>query len=205
MNSKQIRPSGEPDFNKGNGVITAIAQDAKTGAVLMVAQMNKEAYDLTVSTGEMHYLSRTRGLWHKGATSGNVQHVESLHLDCDNDAIVALVTPAGPACHTGSYSCFDTAPSTFNGEIHRLSNTIEQRAQTGESSSYTAKLLSDENLRMKKIGEECTELVVALTKHDSTRAVEEAADIFYHTLVALKAEGLSVYDVEDELKRRRKD
>jgi len=95
------------DFAKGDGVVTVVTQDDRTGAVLMVAQADREALARTVDTGEMHYRSRTRGLWHKGATSGNVQRVVSLHADCDGDAVLARVIPAGPACHTGAGACFD--------------------------------------------------------------------------------------------------
>src|SRR3954462_1613793 len=94
------------DFAKGNGLVTVIAQDALSGVVLMVAAADREALERTIATGEMHYRSRTRGLWHKGATSGNVQRVVSLSADCDGDAVLARVTPAGPACHTGARSCF---------------------------------------------------------------------------------------------------
>src|SRR6188474_84389 len=94
------------DFEKGGGVVMVVAQDARTGAVLMVAQADREALEHTLATGEMHYRSRTRGLWHKGATSGNVQRVVSLTPDCDSDAVLARVEPAGPACHTGAVSCF---------------------------------------------------------------------------------------------------
>src|SRR5512133_1279117 len=97
------------DFTKGSGLVTVVAQDARTGAVLMVAAADREAMERTIATGEMHYRSRTRGLWHKGATSGNVQRVVSLHHDCDSDAVLARVTPAGPACHTGATSCFGDA------------------------------------------------------------------------------------------------
>ena len=94
------------DFSKGNGLVTVVAQDAVTGAVLMVAHADREALERTIESGEMHYRSRTRGLWHKGATSGNVQRVRSLTADCDGDAVLARVAPAGPACHTGAVSCF---------------------------------------------------------------------------------------------------
>src|ERR687889_2306934 len=97
------------NFDKGNGLVTIVTQDARTGAVLMVAHADREALERTVATGEMHYRSRTRGLWHKGATSGNVQRVVSLTADCDGDAVLARVRPAGPACHTGSVSCFGDA------------------------------------------------------------------------------------------------
>src|SRR5919202_1071288 len=94
------------DFSKGGGLVTVVTQDARTGAVLMVAHADRDALERTLATGEMHYRSRTRGLWHKGATSGNVQRVVSLAADCDGDTVLARVAPAGPACHTGAVSCF---------------------------------------------------------------------------------------------------
>src|SRR5688500_2325362 len=97
------------DFSRGDGLVTVVTQDARTGDVLMVAHADREAIERTVATGEMHYRSRTRGLWHKGATSGNVQRVVSLTADCDRDAVLARVIPAGPACHTGAETCFGTS------------------------------------------------------------------------------------------------
>ncbi len=202
------RPNAEPDFEKGDGLIIAIAQDIASGAVLMVAYMDREAYEKTLETGEMHYRSRTRGLWHKGATSGHTQAVHSLALDCDNDAILAQVTSNGPACHTGAPTCFGDEMSTTSA-ITQLAQVIESRAtdQATEQPvnlSYTTKLLADKNLRLKKLGEEITELVVALTEHDTERATEEAGDVLYHMLVALRAEGIRLRDVNSVLGNRAK-
>src|SRR5215510_1027982 len=113
------------DFDKGNGLITVVAQDADTGEVLMVAHADREALACTLATGEMHYRSRTRGLWHKGATSGNVQRVVSLAADCDGDVVLARVTPAGPACHTGARTCFGDGESDA---LEALARVIEARA-----------------------------------------------------------------------------
>jgi phosphoribosyl-ATP pyrophosphohydrolase/phosphoribosyl-AMP cyclohydrolase len=115
------------NFQKGNGLVTVVAQDARTGAVLMVAHADREALERTLATGEMHYRSRTRGLWHKGATSGNVQRVVSLSADCDADAVLARVEPAGPACHTGTVSCFGDGALAAD-ELGGLDATIAQRA-----------------------------------------------------------------------------
>jgi len=115
------------DFAKGQGLVTVVAQDARTGAVLMVAHADREALERTLATGEMHYRSRTRGLWHKGATSGNVQRVVSLAVDCDGDALLARVVPAGPACHTGSPSCFGAAALAADA-LATLDRTIGERA-----------------------------------------------------------------------------
>jgi phosphoribosyl-ATP pyrophosphohydrolase/phosphoribosyl-AMP cyclohydrolase len=176
------------DFDKGGGLVTVVTQDAVTGAVLMVAHMDREAFEMTVATGEMHYRSRSRGLWHKGATSGNVQRVISLTPDCDGDAILARVNPAGPACHNGTTSCFD---QPANGDaLTQLASVIESRVQSTGSESYTRKLLADRNLRLKKLGEETAELVVALADNDSDRAANEAADLVYHTMVALRAQNI---------------
>jgi phosphoribosyl-ATP pyrophosphohydrolase/phosphoribosyl-AMP cyclohydrolase len=193
------------NFEKGNGVVTVVAQDAVSGAVLMVAASDRDALERTIATGEMHYRSRTRGLWHKGATSGNVQRVVTLTADCDGDAVLARVVPAGPACHTGTVSCFDDAALAPDA-LSALDTTIGARsaappdADTG--SSYTRRLLGDRNLRLKKIGEEAAELVTACADGDTERAREEAADLFYHTLVALRAVGGSLADVRAVLAAR---
>ncbi len=189
------------DFEKGAGLVTVIAQDSATGDVLMVAHADREALERTIRSGEMHYRSRARGPWHKGATSGNVQRVVSLTLDCDRDAVLARVVPAGPACHTGQRSCFESSGSA--DVLSRLDATIASRAAgSGGAASYTTKLLADRNLRLKKIGEEAAELAVAAADGDRERAIAEGADLFYHTLVALRAVGAGLDDVRAELKRR---
>ena len=194
------------DFAKGNCVVTVVTQDARTGDVLMVAHADREALERTVETGEMHYRSRTRGLWHKGATSGNVQRVISLSADCDGDAVLARVVPAGPACHAGTASCFarDDDANLAAAVLDRLDCTIAARAATPDDSrqSYTRRLLADRNLRLKKLGEECGELITACADGDRDRAVEEAADLVYHVLVALRAVGGSLEDVRTVLAHR---
>jgi phosphoribosyl-ATP pyrophosphohydrolase/phosphoribosyl-AMP cyclohydrolase len=193
------------NFEKGGGVVTVVAQDSASGAVLMVAAADREALERTIATGEMHYRSRTRGLWHKGATSGNVQRVVSLSADCDGDAVLARVAPAGPACHTGSVSCFGDLALAADA-LSLLDATIGARsaapAASPESPSYTRRLLSDRNLRLKKIGEEAAELVTACADGDVGRAREEAADLFYHALVALRAVGGTLSDVRAVLAAR---
>jgi phosphoribosyl-ATP pyrophosphohydrolase/phosphoribosyl-AMP cyclohydrolase len=193
------------DFAKGNGVVTVVTQDAATGTVLMVAHADREALERTLETGEMHYRSRTRGLWHKGATSGNVQRVVSLSTDCDADAVLARVTPAGPACHTGAVSCFGEAAlaaDVLAGVDATIAARVAESAAGTESVSYTRRLLGDRNLRLKKIGEEAAELVTACADGDLERAREEAGDVIYHTLVALRALGGSLSDVRDVLAAR---
>jgi phosphoribosyl-ATP pyrophosphohydrolase/phosphoribosyl-AMP cyclohydrolase len=192
------------DFAKGDGTITVVAQDDRTGAVLMVAGADREALERTLATGEMHYRSRTRGLWHKGATSGNVQRVVSLSPDCDGDTVLARVRPAGPACHTGAVSCFGDSALACDA-LAVLDATIAARVRSeGEDAarSYTRRLLGDRNLRLKKLGEEAAELVTACADGDLTRAREEAADLMYHTLVALHALGGSLDDLRDVLAAR---
>ena len=191
------------DFAKGGGLVTVVTQDATSGIVLMVAHADREALERTIATGEMHYRSRTRGLWHKGATSGNTQRVVSLSADCDSDAILARVAPAGPACHTGARSCFGETAHGADA-LGTLDATIGQRAaeQGTSGKGYTRKLLGDRNLRLKKLGEEATELAVACADGDAPRATAEAADIIYHTLVALRALGLSLDAVRAELQAR---
>lgn len=201
------------NFEKGNGLVTVVAQDAATGAVLMVAHADREALERTLATGEMHYRSRTRGLWHKGATSGNVQRVVALAADCDGDAVLARVAPAGPACHTGAVSCFaqEGAPAAAGDAIAALDATIAARAAAppppaadGEAPkpSYTQRLLADRNLRLKKLGEEMAELVTACADVDAGRAAEEGADVLYHAMVALRAVGVSLDDVRRVLAGR---
>jgi phosphoribosyl-ATP pyrophosphohydrolase/phosphoribosyl-AMP cyclohydrolase len=198
------------DFAKGGGTVIVVAQDADSGAVLMVAQADREALERTIATGEMHYRSRSRGLWHKGATSGNVQTVVSLHHDCDRDAVLARVRSAGPACHTGARSCFGDEALAPDA-LARLDATIGARALEGGElvdqagagkPSYTRRLLSDRNLRLKKLGEESAELVTACADGDRARAIEESADLIYHTLVALRAVGGTLADVQAALAAR---
>ena len=195
------------NFAKGDGLVTVVTQDVESGAVLMVAHADREALQHTLTTGEMHYRSRTRGLWHKGATSGNVQQVVMLLADCDGDAVLARVRSAGPACHTGSRSCFGEA--ALSAEVlGALDATIEARASesapepTTEKPSYTRRLLTDRNLRLKKVGEEAAELITACADGDRARAVDEFADLFYHALIALRALGGTIADVRAALSSR---
>jgi phosphoribosyl-AMP cyclohydrolase / phosphoribosyl-ATP pyrophosphohydrolase len=197
------------------GLVPVVAQDAGTGAVLMVAWANREALATAMATGEMHYWSRSRKqLWRKGESSGNTQALVSLHADCDGDTVLARVHQKGPACHTGDPTCFGegAAPegstasptrSTLDGGIlSALWEVIETRDRERPEGSYTTRLLRDENLRMKKLGEEHAELLSALAR-GSESAPEEAADLLYHLLVALKGAGRSWREVEAALKERR--
>ena len=187
-------------FSAERGTVVVVAQDAVSGQVLMVAHADREALELTVKTGEMHYRSRSRGLWRKGETSGNVQQVVSLSADCDGDTVLARVISAGPACHTGARSCFNDSVSTPSA-WSALSSVVAARHAELEtkSQSYTKKLLNDRNLRLKKIGEESGELIAALADGDANRSTEEAADLVYHIVVALEAVGSSLDEVAQQL------
>jgi phosphoribosyl-ATP pyrophosphohydrolase/phosphoribosyl-AMP cyclohydrolase len=172
----------------------AIVQDAASGRVLMLAYMDAEAERRTRETGEAWFWSRSRGrLWRKGETSGNTLDVVEIRDDCDDDALLVRVTPAGPTCHTRSVSCF--APELWR--------TIAQRAAERPDGSYTTELL-DAGLGAcaRKVGEEAVELAVAALDEDDERVVEEAADVLYHLYVLLASRGLDVSAVEDELRRR---
>jgi phosphoribosyl-ATP pyrophosphohydrolase/phosphoribosyl-AMP cyclohydrolase len=172
----------------------AIVQDARDGRVLMLAWMDAEAERLTRETGEAWFWSRSRErLWRKGETSGNTLAVEELRDDCDGDALLLRVTPSGPACHTGSVSCF--APELWR--------TIAQRALERPEGSYTVSLLEGGAAACaRKVGEEASELAVAALAESDERVVEEAADLVYHLYVLLAARGLDVAAVEEELKAR---
>jgi phosphoribosyl-AMP cyclohydrolase / phosphoribosyl-ATP pyrophosphohydrolase len=189
------------------GLVPCIAQDWRTGEVLTLAYMNAEALARTRATGEVHYWSRSRQqLWHKGATSGNVQKLRALRLDCDGDAILALVEPAGPACHTGERTCFfsgDVAPGAPYETLPALERTIEQRAAAADTSaSYTAKLLADPALAGAKVEEEAEEVVRAVREESDERVANEAADVIYHLAVLLRSRGLSLADAERVLDER---
>ncbi|MFQ5536976.1 MAG: bifunctional phosphoribosyl-AMP cyclohydrolase/phosphoribosyl-ATP diphosphatase HisIE [Gemmatimonadota bacterium] len=198
------------DFDKGGGLVPVVAQDLRSGAVLMVAWADREALARSLETGEMHFFSRSRrALWRKGETSGNVLEIRSLRADCDGDTVLARVEPRGPACHTGEDTCFGSleeapaqAPERRGSVIRSLDATLGERARLRPAGSYTVRLLDDENLRLKKLGEEAAELVAALAKGDEARIPEEAADLVYHLLAALHGAGLSWSDVERALEAR---
>ncbi len=190
-----------------NGLLPVVAQDARDGRVLMVAYANEHALERTLATGDVHFWSRSRReLWRKGETSGNVLRLVSLHADCDGDTVLALVHPTGPACHTGEATCFgeDAHPTGIGGAIAELDATLALRQIERPEGSYTVRLLDDENLRLKKLGEEIAELVTALAKADHERAAEEAADVFYHVLAALRGGEIDPDDAARALRARRR-
>lgn len=169
----------------------------------MIGFADRRALERTLVTGQVHFWSRTRGvLWKKGETSGHTLALRSLHADCDGDAVLARVVPAGPTCHTGERTCFGDGVDVPLAGLARLDATLASREAERPAGSYTAKLLGDENLRLKKLGEETAELVSALAKGDRARSLEEAADLVYHLLVALRGEGVDMTTLVKELERR---
>jgi phosphoribosyl-AMP cyclohydrolase / phosphoribosyl-ATP pyrophosphohydrolase len=188
------------------GLVPCVVQDARTGEVLTLAYMNREALERTHASGETWFWSRSREeLWHKGETSGNVQRVRELRWDCDADAILALVEPAGPACHTGERTCF------HNGELEpvpgealaALERTIEQRREERPEGSYTAELLADPGRLGEKVREEAGEVARAAAEEGDERVAAEAADVLYHLGVLLASRGLGFADAFTELNGRR--
>ena len=190
------------------GLVPCVIQDAGSGEVLTLAYMNAEALDKTRETGELHLWSRSRDeLWRKGATSGNTQAVRALRYDCDADAVLALVDPAGPACHTGERTCFfqgdrDLMPHEALPELER---TIGERASAGDTeASYTARLLADPPQVGEKVREEAEEVTRAAREESDERVAAEAADVLYHLTVLLRTRGLSLADAERVLLARRR-
>jgi phosphoribosyl-ATP pyrophosphohydrolase/phosphoribosyl-AMP cyclohydrolase len=192
----------------GRGLVPCVVQDWHTGEVLTLAYMNAEALRLTRETGELHFFSRSRQeLWHKGATSGNTQALRAIRFDCDADTLLALVEPAGPACHTGERTCFHRGalePGAPHESLPALERTIAQRAVSRPDSSYTAALLGDPELAGAKVQEEAEEVVRAVREESDERVAEEAADVIYHLAVLLSARDLSLADAERVLDGRRK-
>ncbi|WP_425365072.1 bifunctional phosphoribosyl-AMP cyclohydrolase/phosphoribosyl-ATP diphosphatase HisIE [Eubacterium ruminantium] len=195
-----------------NGLVPCIAQDYKTGEVLMLAYMNEESYNKTIETGRMTYYSRSRNeLWTKGDTSGHYQFVKSLTIDCDNDTILAKVSQVGAACHTGNRSCFftplvskeynDTNPLTVFSDVY---NIIMDRKKNPKEGSYT-NYLFDKGIDkiLKKVGEECTEVVIAAKNPDPEEMKYEISDLLYHLMVLMADRGTTWEDITKELAERR--
>src|SRR3954449_6462096 len=195
------------DFDE-RGLVPCVIQDWRSGEVLTLAYMNAEALERTRATGEMHLYSRSRQeLWHKGATSGNTQAVKALRCDCDADAVLALVEPKGPACHTGERTCFhngDTDEIAPHEAVPTLERTVAQRRTAEASASYTAKLLADPSFAGEKVQEEAEEVVRAVREESDERVREEAADVLYHLDVLMAARGLSLTDAFEVLNGRRR-
>lgn len=189
------------------GLVPCVVQDWRTGEVLTLAYMNAESLALTRSTGEVHFYSRSRGeLWHKGATSGNTLAVRAIRYDCDGDALLALVEPAGPACHTGHRSCFhrgDLEPQAPAEVLATLERTILERSRERPPDSYTVKLLDDPDLVGAKVQEEAEEVARAAREESDERVAEESADVLYHLAVLMRGRGLGFADAERVLDGRR--
>jgi phosphoribosyl-AMP cyclohydrolase / phosphoribosyl-ATP pyrophosphohydrolase len=204
------------------GLVPCVMQDARSGEVLTLAYMNKEALELTLETREMHLYSRSRReIWHKGASSGNIQRLRQIRYDCDADALVALVDPAGPACHTGQRSCFyrdlegdadsaedapplpgEPAPIPYEA-LAQLERTLLARQKVRPAGSYTVELLDDPSLAGSKVKEEAGEVVKAVNSESEERVAEEAADVIYHLAVLLLSRGVSMAEVLQILNGRR--
>ncbi|MCY8016641.1 bifunctional phosphoribosyl-AMP cyclohydrolase/phosphoribosyl-ATP diphosphatase HisIE [Bacillus haynesii] len=199
----------ELTFNEA-GLIPAIVQDAASKEVLTLAYMNKESFEKTLETKETWFFSRSREeLWHKGATSGNIQRVKDIRLDCDQDALIVLVEPAGPACHTGSYSCFSPGEhirQTYGGRfdiINELETVIAKRQAEMPEGAYTTYLFREGvDKILKKVGEEAAEVIIAAKNRDPEELKWEAADLLYHLLVLLREQSLPLDDVLGVLKER---
>ena len=213
-----------------DGLVPVVTQESRSGDVLMLAYANRDALDRTLSTGLAHYFSRSRGtLWQKGETSGHVQRVVEVRVDCDGDAVLYRAEQQGPACHQGTLSCFETvisgaaepAPShRARGSdggvdqptegaraqvLNRLASVIAARASSTPEKSYTARLLAGGiGTISRKVGEEAVEVVVAAHTEDDRRLASEAADLLYHLLVLLQARGVPLDAVWQELERREK-
>jgi phosphoribosyl-ATP pyrophosphohydrolase/phosphoribosyl-AMP cyclohydrolase len=189
------------------GLVPCIVQDWRTGEVLTLAYMNAESLALTRHTGEVHFYSRSRQeLWHKGATSGNTMALRAIRYDCDGDALLALVEPAGPACHTGERTCFhrgELEPQAPGEVLGVLERTIDHRARSRPQGSYTVTLLDDPALAGAKVQEEAEEVVRAAREESDERVAEEGADVLYHLAVLLRSRHLSLADAERVLDGRR--
>jgi phosphoribosyl-ATP pyrophosphohydrolase/phosphoribosyl-AMP cyclohydrolase len=190
-----------------DGLVPCVVQDWSTGEVLTLAYMNAQALRRTRETGELHLWSRSRGVqWHKGATSGNVQAVRALRLDCDGDTLLALVEPAGPACHTGERTCFhrgELDPGAPFRTLGELELPLSARARAPPPGSYTVELLDDPGRIGEKVMEEAEEVARAAREESQERVDEEAADVLYHLLVLLRSRGRSLTDAERVLDGRR--
>jgi phosphoribosyl-ATP pyrophosphohydrolase/phosphoribosyl-AMP cyclohydrolase len=191
----------------GDGLVPVVVQDWGSGEVLTLAYMNAEALRRTRDTGELHLWSRSRSeQWHKGQTSGNVQAVRALRLDCDGDTLLALVEPAGPACHTGERTCFHRGtlePRAVHETLPGLERTLAERQREQPPGSYTVELLADPGLIGAKVMEEAEEVSRAAREESDERVDEEAADLLYHLLVLLRSRDRSLADAERVLDGRR--
>jgi phosphoribosyl-AMP cyclohydrolase / phosphoribosyl-ATP pyrophosphohydrolase len=190
------------------GLVPVVIQDWRTGEVLTLAYANEEALARTRATGELHLFSRSRNeLWHKGATSGHTQKVRALRLDCDGDAVLALVEPNGPACHTGERTCFhngELEPRAPHEALPVLERTLAARQAERPEGSYTVQLLDDQRLTGEKVMEEAEEVARAAREETDERLDNEAADVLYHLAVLLRGRNRSLADAGEVLNGRRR-
>lgn len=194
----------EIDFDKTDGLVPVVIQDAQTLEVLMLGYMNAEAYQKTIKENIVTFFSRSKNrLWTKGETSGNFLHVQSVHIDCDKDTILIMVRPQGATCHTGSRSCFDTA---YNQNfILELENIIRNRYEEPQEGSYVNKLRQKGlNKIAQKVGEEAVETVIAALAETETDMINESSDLVFHLLVLLREKGLSLETIAKNLENRHK-
>jgi phosphoribosyl-ATP pyrophosphohydrolase/phosphoribosyl-AMP cyclohydrolase len=199
--------AGRLAWNKGEGLLPAIVQHARTGKVLMLAYMNQAALEKTLATGRAVFYSRSRqALWTKGETSGHFLGVVDVSADCDSDAILVLADPLGPTCHKGTESCFaDAARADFEqvAFLPLLEATIAHRSKEKPQGSYTARLLAEGPTRIaQKVGEEGVETALAAITRDDAGLIGECADLLYHVMVLLKSRNLALADVVEELRSR---
>ena len=192
------------DLKKGDGLVPVIIQNNNTLQVLMLGYMNEEAFQKTKAENKVTFYSRTKNrLWTKGEESGNFLHVNSIEIDCDNDTILIKANPVGPTCHKGTTTCFGS--ETARGFLYELEQTISQRIDDNDESSYTNQLYrSGINKVAQKVGEEAVELVIEAKDNDANLFKNEAADLMYHYLILLKAKGFTMEDIETVLKDRAK-
>ena len=196
------------DWNKdGTGLLPAVVQDHQTGRVLMLAYMNRAALEKTLATEQVTFFSRSKQrLWTKGETSGNFLQLVDIHVDCDQDTLLITANPVGPACHTGTLTCFGNEPVTLAEELsflNRLDSVLAQRISDSPEGSYTARIWSQGLTRMaQKVGEEGVEVALAAVTQTEDRLLSESADLLFHLMLLLKNKNLSLSTVVNELKQR---
>ncbi|MCU0461081.1 MAG: bifunctional phosphoribosyl-AMP cyclohydrolase/phosphoribosyl-ATP diphosphatase HisIE [Bacteroidales bacterium] len=192
------------NFSKSNGLVPVVIQDNTSLQVLMVGFMNEEALDKTRKEGKVTFFSRTRNrLWTKGETSGNYLSVKEITIDCDNDALLIKVDPAGPVCHTGKMSCFGEEPA--RGFLYKLEQIIDQRINEDVPESYTNKIFKKGiNKAAQKVGEEAVELIIEAKDNNIDLFKNEAADLLYHLLILLRSKEVTLPEIEEVLKNRHK-
>lgn len=190
------------DFNKSDGLVPVVIQNNTTLQVLMLGYMNEEAFEKTKAENRVTFYSRSKNrLWTKGEESGNFLEVNDIKIDCDNDTILIKATPKGPTCHKGTTSCF--AEETPKGFLYELERIVSERIDTDNETSYTNKLYKRGiNKVAQKVGEEAVELVIEAKDNDADLFKNEAADLFYHIVILLKAKGFTLEDIEQVLKER---